>query len=396
MKVQGLFKLSGRTYRARPMRTFLTVFGMSIGIGAVLLLVSLGYGLQQAMLEKITTEDTIYALTLTAPEEMSETLLSRDAFEKIRDRQGVSNAGSSRFLEGRAVYQDLSSSLKVVVIDGAYQRLSGASLVAGEPLEEGDTGDILVSSGLTLAFNIENPEDVVGQSMALDILPEDAKERTAQNTLSDYRVKGVVEESGNTVFILDSAVPDALKQGPLSEIRIRPESESSMEGIRSELSGEGYSVSAVADIVHQVETFFTIVQFILGFFGIIALFVSAIGMFNTMTVALLEQTQEIGIMKSIGATDRSIAMIFMTEAFFMGLFGGVLGIAVAYIGMFGINASINFLAVRLGGAPVDIFFTPGWFLLAILSFSGFVGILTGVVPAKRASDIDPLSALEYK
>ncbi len=99
----------------------------------------------------------------------------------------------------------------------------------------------------------------------------------------------------------------------------------------------------------------------LAFFGVIALIVSAIGMFNTMTVALLERTEEIGIMKSIGASDVDIMMMFISESTIMGFFGGLTGIGLGIITGKIFNLGVNFLANHFGGQSISLFFIPPGF-----------------------------------
>ena len=134
----------------------------------------------------------------------------------------------------------------------------------------------------------------------------------------------------------------------------------------------------------------------LGCFGVIALIVSAIGMFNTMTIALLERTVEIGIMKSIGASDLSISGMFVTEATIMGFLGGIGGVILGLLTGEIFNALINFVATKFGGTSLDLFFSPPWFIFMIVVFGTVVGCATGVIPARRASNIDPLDALRNK
>jgi putative ABC transport system permease protein len=131
-------------------------------------------------------------------------------------------------------------------------------------------------------------------------------------------------------------------------------------------------------------------------FGTIALFVSAIGMFNTMTITLLERTEEIGIMKSIGASDSSISVMFFMESAIMGFLGGISGVVIGWLGGKLFNILINLVATRFGGQQVNLFTTPLWLVFGVIGSSAVVGFLTGFVPARRASKIDPLDALRYK
>ena len=131
-------------------------------------------------------------------------------------------------------------------------------------------------------------------------------------------------------------------------------------------------------------------------FGMIALIVSAIGMFNTMTITLLERTEEIGIMKAIGASKSDISLMFVMESTLMGLLGAVGGVVIGYVGGSVINFLVNTIALRFGGEAVSLFYSPMWFVMTVIGFGAFVGFLTGVFPARSASHIDALDALRYK
>jgi len=166
--------------------------------------------------------------------------------------------------------------------------------------------------------------------------------------------------------------------------------------IRDEISSQGFLVSSLSDTVEQANQVFRVVQLVLMIFGIIALVVSAIGMFNTMTIALLERTEEIGIMKAIGASNWSISWMFLMEASIMGFLGGLGGVILGLAGGKIFNLLINFIAQKMGGQSVVLFFSPLWFVGVIIAFATIVGFLTGFVPALRASKINPLDALRYK
>jgi putative ABC transport system permease protein len=101
-------------------------------------------------------------------------------------------------------------------------------------------------------------------------------------------------------------------------------------------------------------------------------------------------------MKSIGASDFSISMMFVMESTIMGFLGGLGGVVIGILGGEIFNRIINFIASRFGGQAVRLFYSPLWFVTAIIVFSAFVGLITGFAPARRASKIDPLDALRYK
>jgi putative ABC transport system permease protein len=128
----------------------------------------------------------------------------------------------------------------------------------------------------------------------------------------------------------------------------------------------------------------------------VALAVSAIGMFNTMTIALLERTNEIGIMKAIGASNSDIRLLFLVESILIGFFGGLGGLIIGIGGTKVINLFFNVFASRMGGQSMEIFYTPMWFVAFIMIFSTLIGFFTGVYPARRAEKLNPLMALRYK
>ena len=119
-------------------------------------------------------------------------------------------------------------------------------------------------------------------------------------------------------------------------------------------------------------------------------------MFNTLTIALLERTQEIGIMKSLEASNSDVKKTFLVEAILIGFLGGASGILLGIGASEVFNFGVNKLTGSLGGNEVDLFYIPAEFMLMILIFSTTVGLLTGFYPARRAAKLNPLDALRYK
>lgn len=155
-------------------------------------------------------------------------------------------------------------------------------------------------------------------------------------------------------------------------------------------------MSSISDTVEQANKIFQVITTVLAVFGIVALVVSAIGMFNTMTITLLERTNEIGVMKSIGASNADIAKLFVTEAVIMGFLGSIAGVLLGFASSGLVNILFNVLATKMGGEVVDIFHTPVNFVIFVILFGSIIGLLTGLFPARRAGKLDPLDALRYK
>ncbi|EKD95796.1 MAG: hypothetical protein ACD_24C00327G0001 [uncultured bacterium] len=158
----------------------------------------------------------------------------------------------------------------------------------------------------------------------------------------------------------------------------------------------GFKVSSIKDTIDQVNQFFSVFRAVLTGFGVIAVVVSCIGMFNTLTISLIEKTREIGIMKSLGTTKKDIRRIFLSEALLIGVIGGIAGIIISYLlGEF-FNASIYALAKSTGNTPVKIFVFPIELVVTALILSILISVLTGAYPSRRASRISALNALRYE
>jgi len=169
--------------------------------------------------------------------------------------------------------------------------------------------------------------------------------------------------------------------------------EEQIESVRAELAAKGYLVAAVSDTVAQTRNVFRIIKVILLLFGMLALAVSAIGMFNTMTVTLLERTKEIGIMRTIGGSPLKIKIMSLMESVLMGSLGGLVGIAIGVGGGLSINFLLSLLATKMGGQAMALFRFPLGFLLFIAVFSMIMGYVTGLFPSKRAGPLNPLDAI---
>ncbi|HEY5403420.1 MAG TPA: FtsX-like permease family protein [Pyrinomonadaceae bacterium] len=166
--------------------------------------------------------------------------------------------------------------------------------------------------------------------------------------------------------------------------------------VRKKITELGFSSFSIVDELDQIRTVFLIVDSVLGLLGGISLLVASFGIANTMIMSILERTREIGIMKAIGAEDREIKLIFFVEAAVIGVFGGVIGVLVAW----GIDGIANRLAYRFilkpqGASFVDFFSLPPYLSIGAILFALIVSIVAALYPAARAARIDPVRALRH-
>lgn len=408
MKFIDLFKLSTRMFKARTSRTILTVLGMSIGIGAILFLVSLGFGLQDTLLSRITTSDSLLTLDISEAKSGIVTL-DNELLKKVQAMQGVDEISPAFQVNTQGHLEDLSADLSVTGAKPSFLKLGGAKTSSGQLLNDENQDGIVINSAVSQVFG-KNPEEMLGKEMTFTFfVPKQAaaidgeQASTASSEIETERIEekrkfkiiGIIEGEDNVVYI-NSAALGSLNIDRYTWLKVKCKNSQVMGTIRDTILEYGLLVSSLSETVDQAKQIFKVVQIVLMLFGVIALVVSAIGMFNTMTIALMERTEEIGIMKSIGASDTNISIMFFMEATIMGFLGGVSGVGIGWLGGKGFNGLINFVATKFGGEKVSLFMSPWWLVVGILVSSAIVGFLTGVVPARRASKTDPLDALRYK
>lgn len=378
----------------------MTILGMSVGIGAILFLVSLGYGLQRTLLEKITTSDSLLTLDV-AEQKSSEAFLTGDSVEKIKRIGGVEDVSPAYQLNSQGKMDDLTTDLPATVVDPLYLKLSGLRLNEGRLLNDEEKEGIIISTSVAQIFG-KNAGEIIGKELDFVFFKPSLEGSSEQNNNQEkytppgkLRVIGVLESDDNAVYI-NAGYLGEISIDRFSQVKVKCVNDKVMAEAKKQIEEQGFMVSSLSEAVDQANKIFDIVKVVLMLFGIIALVVSAIGMFNTMTITLLERTEEIGIMKSIGASDMTISLIFVMESTIMGFLGGFIGIVIGWLEGEIFNGAVNLIATHFGGQKVDLFWSPLWFVLTVIIFSAFVGFLTGVIPARRASRIDPLDALRYK
>jgi putative ABC transport system permease protein len=401
MRIQDLAQLSTRAFKTNPMRTWLTILGMGVGTGAVVVLVGLGFGLQQIILEQIVFGETLLSLGVSATGAQnlkltSETVLSFEQKENVLDA-----APLARF-PALVTYKGLTGNVFIQGVEPAYLRYAGITATAGNVFLEADVADensVMLSPAVLKLFGVEDIEGFVGQKVKFRILvPVEGSDEINEVLIDkEYTVRGITKEEGvlNALMMIGE-LRNHVGIEEFERIQVRVADNESLPIIEESLIADGYRVTALSKTVEQASKIFQGVQIVLATFGGIALLVSAIGMFNTMTVTLLERTKEIGIMRTLGASPSDIKWLFVSESIVVGFLGGVSGIVMGVTLGVSINLMLNVLASQFGGQAVALFAFPIWFLAFIAIFSAGVGYLTGIFPARRASALNPLDAIRYE
>ncbi len=402
MVVADLARLSTRMFKNNPLRTWLTILGMGVGTGAVVVLVGLGFGLQQIILEQIVFGETLLSLGVSATGARNLSITD-DVVKQFESLEHILDVAPLARYPALITYKGLTGNVFIQGAEPAYIRYAGITTSAGDVFIEEDIAngnEVMLSPAVLKLFGIEDMESFVGQEVTFRLLVPDEVNPDLINEINiekKYRVKGITKEEGvlNALMML----PELRNYVGIEEYdraQVRVEASEFLDATETKLIEEGYRVTALSKTVEQASKIFQGIQAVLATFGGIALLVSAIGMFNTMTVTLLERTKEIGIMRTIGASPRDIKLLFVSESIVVGFLGGISGILMGVTLGFVVNVMLNVAASQFGGKAVALFSFPIPFLTFIALFSAAVGYLTGIFPARRASLLNPLDAIRYE
>jgi len=259
-----------------------------------------------------------------------------------------------------------------------------------------DGKEVLVSTALLNTLKLRTGQ-ILGKNISLSyIVSGNLMPKVSGRVLSkpvSYKVVGVVKDDKNLLVISPLADLESMGVVRYSSGKVLAKNEQLLLPVRQKVESLGFVTLSIVDTLAQVNRLFRLMRFLMGAFGAIALVVAILGMFNTLTVSLLERTREIAVMKTLGTTDRDVVRLFLAESVIIGFLGGVLGI---FLGQ-QIGGFINFVSSFFrDDKTVSLFVSPSYFLVMILLLSIGIGIVTGIYPSKRAKNISPLDALRYE
>ncbi|QGA79939.1 ABC transporter permease [Candidatus Nanohalobium constans] len=394
------FRLSINNLRHRKRRSWLTIIGTLIGIMAVVSLISIGQGLENSVaseLEELGGNKLFISSSGGVSGRFAETTFGlneddKQAIERVKEIKGVAG-GISGGIDAKYRRDTEKTSLRGITTGrnaDIAKEIYDIEVVEGRYLATGDTSSVVI------AEDAKNDifEDEIILNSKIDI------------NGTDYKVVGVISTS-QTVGNFQGLV------GPLEETRDvlnRPEgydfvtaevsdgetTSEVAEKVRKELRNERgiekgeetFQIETAQDIIDSFKNQLSIIRAVLLGIGAISLLVGGVGIMNTMYTSVSEREREIGVMKAIGATKKQILALFMIESGMVGMIGGLLGATVG-IGLSYVAAALIKSSVSL---PFQPYVSPELVFGAIF-FSFIVGMISGALPARKASKKEPVEAL---
>lgn len=423
MTLRDLARTSFGNLGRHPVRTILSAVGVTVGILTIVTMLSIGIGVQHEIIRQfksagletlvvypVTEERTAY----TAFVEPKRTVLITAALvEEMQARDDVVEVWPRVLVPwGAKIYLEVEEArLSVRVQSGQYKWemndpfTKPPEMLAGEELSPDARGEVVLGAEALQALGYETEdqlENLLGEEVLLVL-----EAPRGDTQAFPFRVIGILESDyfGANIGLADALAlkawwyndPDILEHEGYDTLTIKAASLNDATQILGQLQERGFQVESLRTILDMINRSMTVLEIMLGSVGGLALFVASIGIANTMVMAVYERTKEIGILKAVGASPGDIRRMFMAEAGFIGLVGGVVGTVGGWLLGLGLNQLI--LAIlRWQEIPVEgTFLVVTWWLVALaLAFATVVGLLAGLYPAARAARLDPVEALRYE
>ena len=440
MKKSDIFAMALKNLKGRRSRTKLTIIGVVIGTCAIVIMISIGAGINNMLTQEYKSSSTatrisIYANTDSNADEADKMPLNDSAVSYFKSMDHVETVlpviNMSDYVSitrGKYTYNgdsvmavdfDTLEKLGVQVENGTLKRQSdpytvymGSTAVTNFADKQGNSVECEYDDN----FNLVSCEiDPLKDTFYLAPAVLDAENQTASSSATHkLRVAGVLSGSGSSgldsigsIFIDIRAAEKIIREynavnnkpnKPVeySEVFVYTDKIDNVKSVQSNLNAVGLSTYSNQDDQEYIKKIMTVVQVVLGAIGAVSMFVAAFGISNTMIMAVYERTKEIGVMKVIGCDISDIKTVFLCEAGLIGFIGGVIGVFISIIVSLIANAvagavlssTLSDMSIRVTVSSV-----PLWLVVLGIGFSVLVGVISGVSPANRAVKVSALKAI---
>ncbi len=450
MRLSDYIEQSFSNLRKKKLRTFLTTFGVVIGIGALVSMFAFGKGMQKKLTDTFNELELFnYISVYTSsgrnwqdkPSEDPNTNKGNNRPAPVLDEKFLLSLAKVEGVEWalpeirfpaliRLAGQEEFSLIQVLPAD--ICQAGFVKLRAGKFYTSDEEQSLIISDTLLRRLDVKDPETAIGREIEVSTLTVDFGISNLQNVISflkgtglplsrqnyKFTIAGVTERMGmsgpvpvQSNVLIPHGTSEKMKKISITSISdifqsmrqsqgysavgIKLTSTKYVEPVKKRLEDMGFETFAMLDQLEEIKTGFRFIDMFLFAIGMIGITVAALGIINTMAMSILERYKEIGIMKAVGASNRDVKKIFFFESGVIGFMGGVFGLALGWLVSNIINLVINTFAAKQGVPHMNYFSFPWWLCIGAIVFSILISLLAGIYPTLRAAKVDPVVALRH-
>lgn len=393
MNLLETFNTSLTALLSNKVRSILTMLGVIIGVTAVILLISIGRGVQNYITDQFQAlgsnliivspgkaglgRNPRESLSSTKLQEKHVKLIERYTSEYISEVTEAINAGATIIYKTKSFYSSIyglnENGFDVYSFEIDKGRYFNKSEVRSKAK--------LAILGPTVVEELFGQQNPVGQRVKIN--------DDSYQVIGTYKAKGQAFDEGAVIPYTSGM--DTFDLSNLSSIIMKAKDADNIERamrqvertLLRDLKEDDFTVLSQKDVLSSIQDILGMLTLGLGAIAAISLIVGGIGIMNIMLVSVTERTREIGLRKALGATPNEVALQFLVESMVLSIGGGLIGIALGWVGSLAMQ---GFLRTEV----------PWWAVLLAFSFSAFVGIIFGTYPAVKASRKDAIEALRYE
>ena len=435
MNRRDMIDMALRNLWKRRLRTALTVLGVVIGTASIVVMVSIGIGMNKGFASQLENWGSLQVIDVypsggmeydKATDSMKQTKkqdeLNAKAVENFRQMEHVEAVSPVINEYLYLVTGKLVADASIIGIEPGAMTALGYQVAEGRALTEEDSKAIVVGGSVEfynpklsweMRYSSDPPKvDVLNEKLSLT-WDWNYGTRNADKTIKPIKVDavGTLPADGNNSWSIIMPIKElenlqkekkkweesqsegntssnSRKSKEYEHVMVKVDEIDNVQKVQQQIKDMGFRASSLTDQLEAMKETTRMLRLVLGAIGAISMVVAAISITNTMVMAIYERTKEIGIMKVIGASLKDIKGLFLTEAAFIGFSGGIIGIIVSY----GASFLVNFVAQRQGSTMQSAI--PIWLALGGVAFSTAVGVIAGYLPAKRAMKLSALMAIK--
>lgn len=443
MRIVDHTTIALKDMRRQFVRSGLTIFALTISTVILVVMAAISIGGQQAIVNQFGANDALKAITVT-PNQGNGSLSPYGNVQEVNDTAGKLDDTTVAKLAG--LPHVASATPRAHIWEFASFSLSGnpkqfvaqtegitsdarLPLKAGAPFSANDTpNEVILGYGYAkeLGFG-DNPAGLIGKTLSITTqkgyrgvgatIPSAAATKQQNDTFNQTPTTLTVTIAGisgegqdqNNLFIplgwahevrssryyegASMKKVDQLQSDGYTTIQVKADSIDTVKAVSGEIEALGYGQVSTLSQVQRLQQFSATMWIIMGAVAVIAVIAAALGVVNTMLMAVSEQRYTIGVWRACGAKKSFIVRLFLVEAGLLGLIGGGLGVGIGVIVSRFVNHYVNGLMQAQGLALTNIAVVPLWLMGGTIVLTTLFGILAGLYPAYRAARQDPSSAL---